>query len=806
MRRLIGLLLLLATVSAATPQPALAQPSPTLSLPVVQPTGGVTYVGSWVVPALDGASVPPPPWDTTHQLDFTQTGAMGKGPGTTAFFSCHDWHARVARVNVPTTFTGQTTTIAAPCETVPNLSQVAPSNTNKLVVGGAFYWNGRTLITGYPYYAASAAASHFTVTGASIPSLTGPYVVSGPNIIPGMVAGSMAEIPAEWRTLLGGPALTGLCCIAIISRSSYGPSVAVFDPDQVGVVNPTPATLVVGYPDNHQTVGTYLGLTPYFSASDRIAGIAFPAGTRSVLFFGRHSSRYCYGPGTSNQALDGQPDGQGNVWCWDPTDSGKGPHGYPYVFQVWAYDANDFVDVKNGVKQPWELLPYAVWNPGGPIDNPGATVVGGYYDPVTQLMHISTGGRTIYVYQITGSAAPPPPPPETTTDLQITQSNTPDPFIAGTTLSYTATVTNVGPAAVTAAPVTSTVPSPLSGFTWSCTSTSGSCGSGTGNISTTVTLGVSGTATITASGVVPGGTTGTITRTIAVAAPSGITDTNTANNSVSTINPTGGPTADLRATLTNGATTIPAGAVTTYVAAFTNLGPSASPGAVVAVGPSGLLTSVSWTCAATGSAVCPAGSGSGAVSQTIATFPNAGTVTYTLVGTAPVGTPGTVTTTAGVTAPSGVPDPTPSNNSVSDADAITATSAEICGNGIDDDLDGQTDEGCVEVCGDGIDNDGDALIDEGCPVEDTYTISLQSSVISCRAYISATPPPGGGWKVQFLWQRATGGADASFGAPRSSAPYTRERTFTAGQYILKGTWTKSGQTSVPVTPKAYSCP
>ena len=45
---------------------------------------------------------------------------------------------------------------------------------------------------------------------------------------------------------------------------------------------------------------------------------------------------------------------------------------------------------------------------------------------------------------------------------------------------------------------------------------------------------------------------------------------------------------------------------------------------------------------------------------------------------------------------------------------------EVCGDGIDNDGDGQIDEGCppppIEVCGDGIDNDGDGQIDEGCPV------------------------------------------------------------------------------------------
>ena len=48
----------------------------------------------------------------------------------------------------------------------------------------------------------------------------------------------------------------------------------------------------------------------------------------------------------------------------------------------------------------------------------------------------------------------------------------------------------------------------------------------------------------------------------------------------------------------------------------------------------------------------------------------------------------------------------------------TAPAVEICGNGIDDDGDGQIDEGCappaVEICGNGIDDDGDGQIDEGC--------------------------------------------------------------------------------------------
>jgi hypothetical protein len=45
------------------------------------------------------------------------------------------------------------------------------------------------------------------------------------------------------------------------------------------------------------------------------------------------------------------------------------------------------------------------------------------------------------------------------------------------------------------------------------------------------------------------------------------------------------------------------------------------------------------------------------------------------------------------------------------------TATEICGDGIDNDGDGQADEGCgtaTEICGDGIDNDGDGQVDENC--------------------------------------------------------------------------------------------
>ena len=81
-----------------------------------------------------------------------------------------------------------------------------------------------------------------------------------------------------------------------------------------------------------------------------MGGLVFPAGTRSVLFFGKQGvGTFCYGPGTSNQALVGTiAPGFVDPYCYDPVDDSKGTHAYPYIYQVWAYDANDLAAAKAG--------------------------------------------------------------------------------------------------------------------------------------------------------------------------------------------------------------------------------------------------------------------------------------------------------------------------------------------------------------------------------------------------------------------------------------------------------------------------
>jgi hypothetical protein len=402
-----------------------AQTDPTTQ-PLLQP-GSIKYVGQFKVPDTDGTG-----FQTNNQFTWSWIGVAGvAGPGR-LYFACHGQvNAILGIVEVPAI--GGVAKVIEPCRQMPNYTAIGNDPSTKHV-GGAWLFGTRHVVDAYPYYdgGMSQVTTHWH--GTALNAMAGPSLVQAQNVTlgadkhfprAGMMPGWMGPIPAEWQPLLGGPAYTGQGAIAITARTSFGPSFSVFDPAKLGTVATVPATLLMGYPDEHQTLGPWgptggawrVKLSPYYSGADMVAGVIWPVGTRSIISIGRHGTGLpemqgdvAYGVGTSNVALIDQPDGLGNRYVYDPSDSNKGPHAYPYQAQAMAYDALDLAAVKAGTKQPWDVKPYAVWNfaaAGTPLDNKGIKINGATYDPSSRRLYVTAGWTDVYVFEV-GSAPPPP--------------------------------------------------------------------------------------------------------------------------------------------------------------------------------------------------------------------------------------------------------------------------------------------------------------------------------------------------------------------------------------------------------------
>ena len=245
----------------------------------------------------------------------------------------------------------------------------------------------------------------------------------------GFVSGYMSTVPTEWQQKLGGPALTGQCCIPIAWRTSWGPSAFAFNPPDLYSLAKVPAQPVLYYSDSHSTLGRWEENGTTYSASTEITGMAVLAGTRTVLYVGRiGEGQFCYGDGTSNPSLVGTIAPDTAIYCYDLTNNDKGVHAYPYHYQIWAYDLNDLAAVKAGAKNPWDVKPYGVWPLALPyVTSTSPMHIGGVgYDASRQILYISQkygdqdtyeNRPVIHAFKIGGGAIGPPLPAPDTTPL-----------------------------------------------------------------------------------------------------------------------------------------------------------------------------------------------------------------------------------------------------------------------------------------------------------------------------------------------------------------------------------------------------
>jgi hypothetical protein len=365
------------------------------------------YLGAFRVPQGDYGS------PQYSGFNFGGTALTYNPNNNSLFLVGHNWYQLTAEISIPPAINStnidrlNTATVLQPFSDPTEGKRThigaggAEVNTSGVPLGGFLVWEDKLIGTAYGYYDAGSVVklSHF-ISGLDL-SATGDFqgmyqvgkTPATPN--PAFVDGYMATIPATWQAQFGGPALTGNCCLSIISRTSLGPAVSVFNPALLETEDPVSVTPVLGYPISHPTLGTYGDTSPnvLYNGSMEVHGVAFPQGSRSVLFFGRRGKgTFCYGEGVSNPALHNthcDPNFPDVLCCYDPPNGSKGGHAYPYVYMVLAYDALDLLSVKKGVRKMWEIRPYAEWELTFPFANDNPNILGAAYDPVNQRIYLA---------------------------------------------------------------------------------------------------------------------------------------------------------------------------------------------------------------------------------------------------------------------------------------------------------------------------------------------------------------------------------------------------------------------------------
>jgi uncharacterized repeat protein (TIGR01451 family) len=119
-------------------------------------------------------------------------------------------------------------------------------------------------------------------------------------------------------------------------------------------------------------------------------------------------------------------------------------------------------------------------------------------------------------------------------DLKVTVADGKTAAVAGTTNTYTITVTNVGPSNVRGVVISDTFPTSFTNVTYTATQTGGATGfttSGSGHINDTVSVPAAAKIIYKATGRISASATGSISNTATVTSPSSVPDPNTANNS-----------------------------------------------------------------------------------------------------------------------------------------------------------------------------------------------------------------------------------------------------------------------------------
>jgi hypothetical protein len=354
-------------------------------------TGAGRYVGAFRVPAAGGAD--PLNWSGSagasggRAVWYNPAGNSGAGSLIISGRDVGTNQGYLTEISIPTTLntTGVVASMPRGSFLVPapfffeisggNQQQIAPADGNGIQTCGAFIYNGNLYQNFKAFYQDPSVYTYFKRTGTAVNAgvVTGPFrfnnqTFGGVTLTPSWYTGPVCSVPSVWQSLLGGVMLQGNWQMSNPEPQGNGPFLAAFNPDDIGAT-PAPNTILLGYNTSNPMAPTASCITSNWQRSvDAVSGMAFPTGSRTVLAIGTH------GFGIRQYGTPGQIDESGcGIVINDPVNPDKGWHAYPYKYTVWAYDANDLLDVKNGVKQPYQISPYATWYITFPGQDPDAS-------------------------------------------------------------------------------------------------------------------------------------------------------------------------------------------------------------------------------------------------------------------------------------------------------------------------------------------------------------------------------------------------------------------------------------------------
>ncbi len=264
---------------------------------------------------------------------------------------------------------------------------------------------------------------------------------------------------------------------------------------------------------------------------------------------------------------------------------------------------------------------------------------------VSPVQSVNNGNYEVFLLKLDNASL-------ASADLSVTQIGSPDPVIAGNTVTYVVTVTNLGSATASSARLFHEIPEGINVFESSATASQGGCtmlySSGFSCALGDLAAGGSDTVTVT---VLIGATTSSPVITSTVGVASNVGDSTGANNR-SVVTTTIAQSADLSVTVSDAPDPVGVGEALTYTIDIANVGPSLAAATLLtdtlpADLTFGSATTTQGSCTGTTTVVCDIGD-----------LPSSGTVQVTIAVTTTV-SGGPINT---VTVGSATSDPTPGNN------------------------------------------------------------------------------------------------------------------------------------------------